>query len=88
MSEISLSGGLERVSRTGYNNSKNREKNILIIYAPWKGLWGLIKFHKILSWAGRKSEGKRGVGGGCGNVVNPIGFSIISTAGARGERGR
>lgn len=34
MSEISLSGDLERVSRTGYNNSKNREKNILIIYAP------------------------------------------------------
>jgi len=28
------------------------------------------------------------VSGGCGNVVNPIGFSIISTAGARGERGR
>ncbi len=39
---------------------------------------------KILSRKGRKSEGKRGVGGGCGNVVNPIGFSIISTAGARG----
>ena len=29
-----------------------------------------------------------GVSGGCGNVVNPIGFSIISMAGARGERGR
>jgi len=28
------------------------------------------------------------VSGGCGNVVNPIGFSIISMAGARGERGR
>jgi hypothetical protein len=28
------------------------------------------------------------VGGGRGNVVNPIGFSIISMAGARGERGR
>ncbi len=42
---------------------------------------------KILSRKGRKSEGKRGVGGGCGNVVNPIGFSIISTAGARGGKG-
>ena len=25
--------------------------------------------------------------GGCGNVVNPVGFSIISMAGARGEGG-
>ena len=26
--------------------------------------------------------------GGCGNVVNPSGFSIISMAGTRGKRGR
>ena len=25
--------------------------------------------------------------GGCGNVVNPSGFSIISMAGTRGEKG-
>ena len=25
--------------------------------------------------------------GGCGNVVNPLGFSIISMAGTRGKRG-
>ena len=47
MSEISLSGGLERVSRTGYNNSKNREKNILIIYAPWKGAGGVHTMSEI-----------------------------------------
>ena len=29
-----------------------------------------------------------GVSGGCGNVVNPLGFSIISMAGTRGKRGR
>ena len=37
---------------------------------------------------GESRRGKGGGGGGCGNVVNPIGFSIISMAGARGERGR
>ena len=68
--------------------SKNREKNVLIIYAPLRAFGPLKKSLKILSRIGRKSEGKRGVSGGCGNVVNPIGFSIISIAGARGERGR
>ena len=29
-----------------------------------------------------------GVSGGCGIVVNPLGFSIISMAGTRGKRGR
>ena len=47
MSEISLSGDLERVSRTGYNNSKNREKNILIIYAPYKGAGGVHTMVKL-----------------------------------------
>lgn len=63
------------------------EKSIDNICPPL-GLSALKKSLKILSRTERKSEGKRGVGGGCGNVVNPIGFSIISTAGARGERGR
>ena len=63
----------------------------MIIYAPLKGRCPLTivsKNNKKYSFFERKSEGKRGVGGGCGNVVNPIGFSIISMAGARGERGR
>jgi hypothetical protein len=34
MSEISLSRDLERMPRTGYNNSKNRELTSLIIYVP------------------------------------------------------
>ena len=29
-----------------------------------------------------------GVSGGCGNVVNPFGFSIFSMAETRGKRGR
>ena len=64
------------------------EKKVLIIYAPLWAFRPSKSLLKILSRTERKSEGKRGVGGGCGNVVNPIGFSIISTAGARGERGR
>ena len=68
--------------------SKNREINILIIYAPPFAFRQIKKSLKFLSRIGRKSEGKRGVGGGCGNVVNPIGFSTISMAGVRGERGR
>ena len=67
--------------------NKNREKLIDNICPP-KAFWASKKSLKILSRTGRKSEGKRGVSGGCGNVVNPIGFSIISIAGARGERGR
>ena len=63
------------------------EKSIDNICPPL-GLSAQKKSLEILSRTGRKSEGKKGVGGGCGNVVNPIGFSIISTAGARGERGR
>jgi len=35
-----------------------------------------------------KVGGEKGVSGGCGNVVNPLGFSIISMAGTRGKRGR
>ena len=66
---------------------KNREKSIDNICPPL-GLSAQKKSLEILSRTGRKSEGKKGVGGGCGNVVNPIGFSIISIAGARGERGR
>lgn len=66
----------------------NIGKKVLIIYAPPLGLSAQKKSLEILSRTGRKSEGKKGVGGGYGNVVNPIGFSIISIAGARGERGR
>jgi len=47
--------------------TKNREKNVLIINAPLSP----IKRYFFLSRKGRKSEGKRGVCGGCGNVVNP-----------------
>ena len=46
---------------------QNREKNILIINAPLS----LKNVTLFLSRKGRKSEGKRGVSGGCGNVVNP-----------------
>jgi hypothetical protein len=51
--------------------SKNREINILIIYAPPFAFRQIKKSLNFLSRIGRKSEGKRGVGGGCGNVVNP-----------------
>ena len=54
--------------------SKNREKNVLIIYAPPKGSCPLnivSKNNKKYSFFERKSEGKKGVGEGCGNVVNP-----------------
>ena len=45
------------------------------------------KSFKILSRTGRKSEGKRGVGGGCGNVVNPTGLphSHGRSQGGKGE---
>ncbi len=55
--------------------SKNREKNVLIIYAPLKGNCPLNivsqNNKKYSFFFERKSEGKKGVGGGCGNVVNP-----------------
>ena len=60
--------------RLKFGLSKNREKNVLIIYAPLKGRCPLnivSQNNKKYSFFERKSEGKRGVGGGCGNVVNP-----------------
>ena len=77
----SLFWGLETAPQMGYNKGKIG-KNVLIHYARYYNIGD------FLSRTGRKSEGKKGVSGGCGNVVNPIGFSIISMAGARGERGR
>ena len=63
-------------------------KNSIDNICPAVGDRLIQKHEEKFSFFGRKSEGKRGVGGGRGNVVNPIGFSIISMAGARGERGR
>lgn len=45
-------------------------KTLLIINAPL--FFRLMKKQVVFSLRkGRKSEGKRGVSGGCGNVVNP-----------------
>lgn len=44
-------------------------KTVLIIYAPQPAFW-LVKKEVFSLRTGRKSEGKKGVCGGCGNVVN------------------
>ena len=63
---------------------KNSIDNICLIEGPF-GAW---KWSCFFSRTGRKSEGVMGVSGGVWECGKPVGFSIISTAGARGERGR